>query len=139
MAAAAAISRPGFVSALDALRLGARQGGGGSGALPGCPVAVERRAGQGCGSAGWAVLRRPRRDRPRHPGGHRPAQRPRPALDRATAPAQTALAPPPLSIHPLRNEALVTAEEGIDRAVRPEVEVLGGVDGEPGPVRACRA
>jgi hypothetical protein len=33
------------------------------------------------------AFRRPRRDRLRHPGRHRPAQRPRPALDLGTAPA----------------------------------------------------
>src|SRR5262249_49063479 len=56
--------------------------------------------------AGRAGLRRPRRDRLRHPGGHRPAQRPRPSLDLGTAPAQTTLLPPALYIHPLRNVAL---------------------------------
>jgi hypothetical protein len=34
---------------------------------------------------GRTGIRRPRRDRLRHPGGHRPAQRPRPALDLGTA------------------------------------------------------
>jgi len=37
---------------------------------------------------------------------HRPAQRPRPALDLGTAPAQATLLPPTLYIHPLRNVAL---------------------------------
>jgi DDE superfamily endonuclease len=51
-------------------------------------------------------LRRPRRDRPRHPGGYRPAQRPCPALDLGTTRAQTPFLPPTLYIHPLRNVAL---------------------------------
>src|SRR5262249_58800947 len=57
--------------------------------------------------AGRAGLRRPRRDRLRPPGGHRPAQRPRPALGLGTAPAPTTLLPPTLYIHPLRNVALI--------------------------------
>src|SRR4029077_20681585 len=57
--------------------------------------------------AGRAVLRRPRRDRPCHPGRHRPAQRPRPALDLGTARAKTTVLPQALYIHPLRNVALV--------------------------------
>jgi transposase len=52
------------------------------------------------------VLRRPRRDRPRHPGRHRPAQRPCPALDLGTAPAQAPLLPPQFCVRPLRNAAL---------------------------------
>src|SRR5437763_7945091 len=56
--------------------------------------------------AGRAGIRRPRRDRPRHPGGHRPAQRPRPALDLGAPPTQTTLLPTALCIHPLRNVAL---------------------------------
>src|SRR6185437_5206081 len=56
---------------------------------------------------GRTGLRRPRRDRPRHPGGHRPAQRPRPALDLGTAPAQAPLLPPTFYIHLLRNVALI--------------------------------
>src|SRR5262249_50191610 len=39
----------------------------------------------------------------RPPGGHRPAQRPRPALGLGDGPAPTTLLPPPLYIHPLRN------------------------------------
>jgi hypothetical protein len=53
---------------------------------------------------GRAGLRQPRRDRLRHPGGHRPTQRPRPALEAAQA--QITLLPPPLCVQPLRNVAL---------------------------------
>src|SRR5260370_13860412 len=69
--------------------------------------------------AGRADLRRPRRDRPRHPGGHRPAQRPRPALDLGTAPAQTPLLPTALYIHPLRNVALAVADRLAPPALAP--------------------
>jgi hypothetical protein len=40
------------------------------------------------------------------PGRHRPAQRPRPALDLGTARAKTTVLPQALYIHPLRNVAL---------------------------------
>ena len=56
---------------------------------------------------GRAGLRRPRRDRLCHPGRHRPAQRPRPALDLGTARAKTTVLPQALYIHHLRNVALV--------------------------------
>jgi hypothetical protein len=56
--------------------------------------------------AGRAGIRRSLRDRPRHPGSHRPAQRPRPALDLRTTRAQAPLLPSALYIHPLRNVAL---------------------------------
>ena len=56
---------------------------------------------------GRAGLRRSRRDRPCHPGGHRPAQRPCPALDPGTTRAQTPALPPTLYLHTLRNIALV--------------------------------
>jgi hypothetical protein len=59
-----------------------------------------------------AGLRRSRRDRPCHPGGHRPAQRPCPALDLGTTRAQTPFLPATLYIHSLRNVALATLPSG---------------------------
>jgi hypothetical protein len=92
----------------------ARASGPGWSAIPASatPSSPRAPAGSTCrrpggGSSGarrWPGRTSPtRRDRPRHPGGHRPAQRPRPAP--GTTSAQTPLLPPTLYIHPLRNIA----------------------------------
>jgi hypothetical protein len=53
-----------------------------------------------------ADLRRLKRDRPGHRGGHRPAQRPRPTVGLGTATATPTAPPAPLYLPALRNAAL---------------------------------
>src|SRR5699024_8199441 len=77
--------------------------------------------------AGRAGLRRSRRDRPRHPGGHRPAQRPRPALDLGTTRAQATVLPTALYIHPLRNAALILQRHLAERVSALPVVALPGL------------